>query len=87
MSFTDHAMVQCNVILNLIKPKSAYWHFNTSLLSDTFLKIPLRLFGRITEKQNLLFGQYNSGGILARFRLNNSVSSTLTTSLESWDDL
>ncbi len=55
MSFTDHAMVQCNVILNLIKPKSAYWHFNTSLLSDTFFKDSFKAFWENHRKTKSTF--------------------------------
>lgn len=31
--FSDH-LVSCNVYIGNVKSKSAYWHFNTSLLSD-----------------------------------------------------
>lgn len=34
VSFSDHSMVCCNFFLNSIKPKSAYWHLNSSLLYD-----------------------------------------------------
>lgn len=34
VSFSDHSMVCCSFILNSIKPKSAYWDLNTSLLHD-----------------------------------------------------
>lgn len=34
VSFSDHSMVFCSFILNSIKPKSAYWDLNTSLLHD-----------------------------------------------------
>ncbi len=32
--FSDHCLVTCNVFIANVKPKSAYWHFNTSLFSD-----------------------------------------------------
>ena len=32
--FTDHSLVLCNVIMRNIKPKSAYWHFNSVLTFD-----------------------------------------------------
>jgi len=38
VSFSDHCMVKCSVFINLLKPKSAYWQFNTALLSDTHFK-------------------------------------------------
>lgn len=32
--FSDHAIVICKVFISNIRSKSAYWHFNVSLLSD-----------------------------------------------------
>ncbi len=34
VSFSDHSLVQCFLTLGSIKPKSALWHFNNSLLTD-----------------------------------------------------
>jgi len=34
VSFSDHSLVQCFVTLGSVKPKSAMWHFNNSLLND-----------------------------------------------------
>lgn len=34
VSFSDHSLVQCFLTLGSIKPKSAMWHFNNSLLTD-----------------------------------------------------
>lgn len=39
VSFSDHSMFQCSVGMRLIKPRSAYWHFNTTLLSDANFRI------------------------------------------------
>lgn len=36
--FSDHSLVICSVFITNIKSKSAYWHFNTSLLHDQFFK-------------------------------------------------
>uniref|UniRef100_A0A8C2FKM2 Reverse transcriptase domain-containing protein n=1 Tax=Cyprinus carpio TaxID=7962 RepID=A0A8C2FKM2_CYPCA len=44
VSFTDHSMVHCKLILSSIKPKSAYWHFNTNLLNDNFFKESFKYF-------------------------------------------
>lgn len=44
VSFSDHSMVCCSFILNYVKPKSAYWHFNTSLLYDKKFKDNFRYF-------------------------------------------
>ncbi|XDV33218.1 hypothetical protein PO909_003724 [Leuciscus waleckii] len=34
VSFSDHSLVQCFLTLGSIKPKSAMWHYNNSLLAD-----------------------------------------------------
>lgn len=67
MSFTDHAVVKCNFILNCIKPKSAYWHFYISLLNDKLFKESLGFSWITIEKQNPLSSRYNRGGILEKF--------------------
>lgn len=36
VSFSDHCLVDCEIYIANIKPKSAYWHFNVSLLQDKF---------------------------------------------------
>lgn len=38
VSFSDYSMVCCSFILNSIKPSSAYWHFNSTLLNDKNFK-------------------------------------------------
>ena len=37
-------MVLCDVLINNLKPKSAYWHFNTALLCDANFKDFLKVF-------------------------------------------
>ena len=32
--FSDHSLVICSLSISAVKPKSAYWHFNTNLLCD-----------------------------------------------------
>ncbi len=44
VSFSDHSMVCCSFILNSIKPKSAYWHLNTSLLCDKNFEETFKIF-------------------------------------------
>lgn len=34
VGFSDHSLVSCSLFLESVKPKSAYWHFNTNLLAD-----------------------------------------------------
>lgn len=38
VGFTDHFMVIVNGFIANIKSRSAYWHFNVSLLEDNFFK-------------------------------------------------
>ncbi len=38
VGFTDHCLVTCQFFIANIKVKSAYWHFNTSLLNDVNFK-------------------------------------------------
>jgi len=38
VGFTDHFLVLCQVFIANVKVKSAYWHFNTSLLGDVNFK-------------------------------------------------
>lgn len=38
VGFSDHSMVMCNMSINNVKPRSAYWHFNTSMLDDVNFK-------------------------------------------------
>jgi len=57
VSFSDHCMVKCSVFINLLKPKSAYWQFNTALLSDTHFK---ECFNYFWEDFKTKKGLYNS---------------------------
>lgn len=34
VGFSDHCLVMCSFFISNLKSKSAYWHFNISLLSD-----------------------------------------------------
>lgn len=38
LGFSDHSLVLCHVFIRNIKHRSAYWHFNTSLLCDSRFK-------------------------------------------------
>ncbi len=44
VGFSDHCMVQCSFILNSVKPKSAYWHFNLTLLDNKEFIRTFKLF-------------------------------------------
>ena len=38
VGFSDHSMVLCEVFIKNLKSKSAYWHFNTTLLLDAHFR-------------------------------------------------
>jgi len=57
LCFSDHSMVQCSVFLNSIKPRSAYWQINTTLLSDKYFKSTFKLFW---DEFRTIKGSYNS---------------------------
>ena len=42
--FSDHSLVLCNVFIQNISPKSAYWHFNSVLAFDKHFKEVLMYF-------------------------------------------
>lgn len=44
VSFSDRSLVQCVGTLSSIKPKSAYWHFNTTLTHDKHFKDVFNFF-------------------------------------------
>lgn len=44
VGFSDHSLVQCCVFIKNIKCSSAYWHFNTALLSDQMFQTAFRCF-------------------------------------------
>lgn len=44
VGISDHALVQCSILIKNIKCKSAYWHFNSALLSDNIFKNVFRSF-------------------------------------------
>ena len=51
VGFTDHSLVNCKVFINNVKPKSAYWHFNTALLSDAHFKDVFRFFWGVFKRR------------------------------------
>ncbi len=55
VSFSDHSMVHCKCILSSIKPKSAYWHFNTNLLNDNFFKESFKSFWDVYKTMKCSF--------------------------------
>ncbi len=45
VGFSDHSLVLCHIFIANVKVKSAFWHFNTSLLSDLKFKEVFCFFG------------------------------------------
>ena len=57
VGFTDHCMVHCSVLINKVKTKSAFWHFNTTLLADrNFVEV----FKKIWTEYRKCKGDYTS---------------------------
>ncbi len=56
IGFSDHSMVQCGFILNSIKPRSAYWYFNISLLGDSVFRDSFNYFWENYKKSKSNFG-------------------------------
>lgn len=52
--FTDHFLVLSDVFIVNVKPKSAYWHFNSTLLCDVNFKETFKFFWKSfrSEKQD-----------------------------------
>ncbi|KAL2078927.1 hypothetical protein ACEWY4_024671 [Coilia grayii] len=46
VGFSDHSLVFCSFFLESVKPKSAYWHFNTNLLADGHFREVFLFFWR-----------------------------------------
>lgn len=54
VGFSDHSMVMCNITMNNVKPRSAYWHFNATLLDDAnFMDTFACLWNVIRAEKNL----------------------------------
>ena len=83
VGFTDHALVLCDVIFKEVAPRSAYWHFNSALISDKGCKEVLSFFGVVLEKQKVILRTLGSGGIMVRFKLSFCASSILSMSLST----
>ena len=55
VGFSDHSLVVCSFSLNSVKPKSAYWHFNTALLEDKHFKEVFSYFWKTFKKEKNSF--------------------------------
>uniref|UniRef100_A0A8C5D1K3 Reverse transcriptase domain-containing protein n=1 Tax=Gouania willdenowi TaxID=441366 RepID=A0A8C5D1K3_GOUWI len=53
--FTDHSLVLCNVFIQNIWPKSAYWHFNSVLTVDKHFKEVLIYFWDVFRQRKAEF--------------------------------
>ena len=52
VGFSDHSMVLCEVFIKNLKSKSAYWHFNTTLLLDAhFREVFIYFWGDFRERK------------------------------------
>ena len=81
--FTDHSLVLCQVFIRNVKPKSAYWHFNSALTFDRkFREVFIYFWDVFRQRKNDFFG-----GTMARPKSNFYVNSTPSMSLETSLDL
>ena len=55
VGFSDHSLVQCSVFIKQIQSGSAYWHFNTSLLSDGNFKDVFNFFWKNFSETKSLY--------------------------------
>ncbi|XP_053533103.1 transposon TX1 uncharacterized 149 kDa protein isoform X1 [Ictalurus punctatus] len=55
VGLSDHSMVQCIVSKENVKPKSAYWHFNTALLEDTNFRESFIYFWNVFKYEKMAF--------------------------------
>lgn len=63
VGFSDHGLVSCNVFITNVKPRSAYWHFNTVLLQDKWC---LAIFGNSLRIRSHPLILCNNGGTLQK---------------------
>ena len=70
-------MVHCSVLINKVKAKSDFWHFNTTLLADR--NSTEAFFGLSTGRVRGI-SPYNSGGMWASAGSDNYVNSILSMS-------
>lgn len=53
--FSDHSLVTCKVFIAEVKKKSAYWHFNTNLLSDDNFKDAFGFFWDVHRTEKYMY--------------------------------
>ena len=58
VSFSDHFLVRCRVFIANFKHRSAYWHFNVSLLNDANFIESFRFFWTSFRKEKRDFSSY-----------------------------
>lgn len=44
VGFSDHSLFFCSLFIKSLKPRSAYWHFNTNLLADGHFREVFKFF-------------------------------------------
>lgn len=68
--FSDHSLIEVLIDGKNLKCKSAYWHFNASLLSDLAVKDIFQFFfGEPTGKLNTSMFPYSSGGEVGKAKI------------------
>lgn len=90
VSFSDHHLVSCKFFLNTFRFKSAYWHFNTSLLNDKFFIESFEFFWKEFKKTKSSFNSLQQWWDYGKVQIKQftqqytkNVTKDLTHSLES----
>lgn len=69
VGFSDHSMVSCFFSFGNIKPKSAYWHFNTALLEDNGFKEAFIFFWKTFKEDKHMYSSLQQWWDIGKVRI------------------
>lgn len=69
VGFSDHSMISCFFSFGNIKPKSAYWHFNTALLEDNRFKEAFIYFWKMFRADKHLYSSLQQWWDIGKVRI------------------
>ncbi len=85
VGFSDHCLVCCNVFINNVKPRIAYWHLLVYCKIILFVRC-LIFFGKMLRIQSHLLILCSNGGIMEKYRYSNCAVCILSILLETLPD-